>query len=293
MDNPKVTLNKYGFYELTVKPSPKELDEYYSKKYYQENKATYDSKYPDEELKYIKNKIDQKYALLQPYLKNNSQLALLDLGCGEGFALRFFLEKKWEVKGLDYSSFGCMQHNPECLDKVVTGDIYGNLSALQESGEKFDLIWLDNVLEHVLDPFELLNICHKLCKQRSILMIEVPNDFSRLQQSLYDNGLIDKRFWVVVPDHISYFNKEGLTKLCGEAGWHERKVIADFPIDFNLANEKSNYIMDKSNGKSAHKQRVFIDNLMHSISVEKTNAYYEALADLGLGRSIISIFTNY
>jgi hypothetical protein len=35
---------------------------------------------------------------------------------------------------------------------------------------------------------------------------------------------------------------------------------------------------------------VFVDNMLHNISVDGTNKLYEALADLGLGRQNIAIF---
>ena len=56
-----VKKNKYGYYELTNKPSEDELEEYYQKKYYQEEKGSYQSGYSKEEIRYILNKIEQKH----------------------------------------------------------------------------------------------------------------------------------------------------------------------------------------------------------------------------------------
>ncbi|MEK7097420.1 MAG: class I SAM-dependent methyltransferase, partial [Patescibacteria group bacterium] len=96
-------------------------------------------------------------------------------------------------------------------------------------------------------------------------------------------------FWVT-PDHLSYFNKEGLINLVKAAGWKNKFVMGDNPIDFNLLNENTNYAKDKSKGKSCHKARIEIDNLMDSISVEKAVDYYRALGQLGLGREIVALF---
>jgi hypothetical protein len=122
-----------------------------------------------------------------------------------------------------------------------------------------------------------------------VLVIEVPNDFSVLQNKLLKEGKIDRPFWVVNPDHISYFNYEGLKNLANACGWENKYSIADFPIDFNLANHNANYVMQKESGKGAHEQRLFIDTLMHEISPDLTNQYYQVLAQLGLGRQI-SVF---
>jgi SAM-dependent methyltransferase len=286
----QVIKNKYGFYELKNKPSSEKLKSYYSEKYYQENKSTYDAEYSNEEVKYFFNKIEQKYYLIKDKFTEIKRPEIIDIGCGEGFALKFFKDCGWEVTGLDFSTYGCGHHNPDVIDRIKTGDIFENIEFLKASDKKYDLIWLDNILEHVLDPMQLLKICNEIGKDGSVLLIEVPNDFSRLQELALKKGFIENEFWVVTPDHISYFNKEGLNNLCSHAGWKNMVTIGDFPIDINLLNENSNYIKNKEKGKDSHIQRVEFENLLHEISIEKTNRFYESLADLGLGRELIGIF---
>lgn len=286
-----VKLNDFGFYEVINKPSEKELNEYYSKKYYQNNAGSYEKQYTKEEIEYFKNKIEEKYFVINKLLKplHNNTFSILDIGCGEGWTLNYFKEKKWDITGIDFSDNGCKNHNPKLLENIIVGDIYENISKLITS-KKYDVVWLDNVLEHVINPKELLEKCRKLTHENGILIIEVPNDFSVLQNYLISNKLIDKQFWIALPDHLSYFNKEGLNNLANDAGWVSKFIMSDSPIDFNLLNEHTNYINDKSKGKACHYARVKTDNLIHSISVEKAVDYYNSLAELGLGRQIISFY---
>lgn len=286
-----VKINKYGFYEVANKPSKEELNKYYSEKYYQGNQGSYEKTYSQEEIKYFYNKIEEKYFVLKKILKINpgKTHSLLDIGCGEGWTLSFFRERQWNVTGIDFSEFGCKSHNPQCLKDLIIGDIYETVSDLI-SKNKFDVIWLDNVLEHVINPKELLDKCRSLMNENGVLIIEVPNDFSILQNYLLSNNIIEKPFWIALPDHLSYFNKEGLNNLAKDAGLNAKFTISDNPIDLCLLNENTNYINDKSKGKSCHNSRVKIDNLIHSISIEKAVNYYNSLAELGLGRQIISFF---
>jgi 2-polyprenyl-3-methyl-5-hydroxy-6-metoxy-1,4-benzoquinol methylase len=287
-----IVLNKYNFYELANKPTNAELEEYYSKKYYQDNKGSYEISYSPEELKYFHNKTEEKYWIINKLIGSENKKRFLDIGCGEGFTLKFFKDKQWNITGIDYSDFGCKKFNPDCVSSLLIGDIYQQISPLIKSSTKYDVIWLDNVLEHVLDPLHLLKECKKLLDKDGVLVIEVPNDFSTLQKHLINNKHINSEFWVVIPDHISYFNKEGLSAIAGDAGLKNEFTISDNPIDFNLLNLDANYNKDKTKGKNVHKARVEIDNLMHSISIEKTVNYYKALADLGLGRQIISFLKH-
>ena len=119
--------------------------------------------------------------------------------------------------------------------------------------------------------------------------MDVPNDFSVLQQHLLDSGQIDQAFWVVLPDHLSYFNPTGLRNIAKATGWHTAKVIGDQPIDLNLLNPAANYVMDRTLGKGAHQSRLQQDNLLlRTAPLPAVAAYYEALAGVGLGRSIVA-----
>jgi 2-polyprenyl-3-methyl-5-hydroxy-6-metoxy-1,4-benzoquinol methylase len=291
--NKNVIQNKYGFYELALKPTSTELEEYYSKKYYQDNKGSYEVKYSTEELNYFNNKIGEKYWVINKLTGNpENNKTLLDIGCGEGFTLKYFKDKGWGITGIDYSDFACKTFNPDCIPSLLTGDIYQNMIPLIESSIKYDVVWLDNVLEHVLDPLHLLKQCKKLLNANGVLVIEVPNDFSVLQQYLLEKQYINSDFWVVIPDHISYFSKDGLTRIANEAGLKIELTISDNPIDFNLLNPDANYNKDKTKGKNAHHARIELDNLMHTISIEKTVNYFKALAELGLGRQLISFLRH-
>lgn len=287
----RIVKTEEGFYRLENPPSKEELKKYYSEKYYQEAYGGYSHSYSEEEKNYILSKIEQKYLILERLIpESKTKRRFIDIGAGEGWALRFFNERDWEVKGLDYSDFGCRQQNPEFLDRIIVGDIFENLTSLIFEKKKYDCIWLNNVLEHVLEPMKLLEDLRQIANDSCVLMIDVPNDFSLIQKDLLERKIIDFEFWIFVPDHISYFNKEGLINLCKKAGWTLKDMIADYPIDFNLYNPNTNYVLKKEVGKSCHNERVIIENLLHKISPEKTNNLYRAMADLGIGRSIVGFF---
>ncbi|MFA4884234.1 MAG: class I SAM-dependent methyltransferase [Candidatus Margulisiibacteriota bacterium] len=285
----KVRKNEYGFFSAIDMPSKEKLTDYYKENYFQENKGSYESVYSRAEVEYFQNKIEQRYQVIKEHLGGNKK-TFLDVGCGEGWALKFFKSKGWQVVGLDYSEYGCKKNNPECADDLIVGDIYENLSAIIAKENRYDVIWLDNVLEHVLDPYKLLKDCRSIISDQGVCVIEVPNDFSSLQTFLLRNGYIDDEFWVCLPDHLHYFNNEGLRNICLRSGWKTVDMISDYPIDLRLMNENTNYVRDKTKGKSCHKERVAVENLMHSISVDKTNNYYRALSELGLGREISGFF---
>lgn len=288
-----IVRNEYGFFEIKNKPGKKELQEYYANKYYQEGQGsyTYELSYDKVEIEYLLNKIEQKHVVAKT-ISNIETGSLLDVGSGEGFTLSYFDNLGWDCLGLDFSSAGVKSKNPKQVRLLIQGDIFENLEEIIKGDKKFDFIFLDNVLEHVLKPSELLANLNKIISDDGILVVDVPNDFSLLQKYLMGNNHIDREFWVSPPDHLSYFNKDGLINLAKDTGWKINKVISDYPIELDLLNPNSNYVNNPSVGKASHRKRIEFENFIHSVSVEKTNQFYESLIDLGLGRNIIGFFSK-
>ena len=292
----KLIKHPLGYFEVLEKPSQEELDQYYSQKYYQQSKGAYQANYTPEEITFFNNKIDQKYSILLELFRRSNYLpdqpSLLDVGCGEGWALQFFKEKSWSVTGIDYSSYGCETFNPDCLDNLIVGNIYEQMNALKKRAEKYDVIWLTHVLEHVLNPISLLQELKELLSDKGILLIQVPNDFSNLQIHLLKNEWIDHPFWVAIPDHISYFNKESFMNLAEHTGWIVQTLSTSYPIDLNLFNERTNYITESAVGKTVHQSRVRIENFFHDELPDKGQTLYQEMAKVGLGRDLIAFMNK-
>lgn len=283
--NSKLVKHPCGFWQIIDKPTPEALQQYYADKYYQEAIGSYESEYTPEELQYFRVKFEQYLAVIQRYIGGKSG-ALLDVGCGEGYNLAFFKELGWSVKGLDFSSAGIQSKNPACLDALVTGDIYQLLAEEISSGHTYDVIWLQNVLEHVVEPVELLESLHALISGGGVGVVTVPNDYSIVQLAAKEYRHIDTDFWVVPPDHLNYFSAESLRNVAKATDWECVEVLGDFPVDWYLFHPGSNYVRDNNVGKAAHRARVQLENLIHKQPIDDVINFWSAFARIGVGRDI-------
>ncbi len=217
--------DRYGYYEASRKPSEEELENYYEEKYYQNEHAAYSKQYSTDELQYFKNKITQKAAVVESIGPRISKGNLLDIGCGEGFTMDYYHNLGWEVTGLDFSEFGLKENHPHLKGKLKQGNIFGEVENLVGQNEKYNLVWLDNVLEHVLEPLTLLTQCRQLMDDGGVLVIEVPNDYSRFQDALIRKGSVSKKYWEAYPDHLNYFSFQSLKNLLEGNGFATQKII--------------------------------------------------------------------
>lgn len=273
--------NKLGFFEVEPKPTLKELEEHYSKKYFQQGHGSYSSGYNQEELDYFNNQAELCKATLTRYF--NCKNSLLDVGCGEGFFSSYFYRNGWDVTCIDFSAAGITQHNPHLSKFFKKGDVFSTLDEYQQLGLEFGLLNLDNVLEHVLDPLKLLLSMKTLMTKTSVARIEVPNDFSAFQALLIERECTSET-WVNPPEHLSYFNKNGLVNILESAGLAVVSLQADFPIEQFLLNDNSNYWKKRELGKAAHQTRVTCTNYLMKKSIDRFLDYSEAAADLEFGR---------
>jgi 2-polyprenyl-3-methyl-5-hydroxy-6-metoxy-1,4-benzoquinol methylase len=286
MQDSRLRRHKLGFWELAQKPSAAELAAYYEKNYFQNELASYSKSYSTLETQVIDLRISLRAAQVAEITGRTTSGSMLDVGCGEGFVMRHFSSLGWQVAGIDFSRAGVDHHNPEYAHLTKQGDVFQLLAEKIDTAEQHDVVWLGNVLEHVLDPVGLLQSLRQLVRPDGLLVVTVPNDGSAYQESLLESGTISERFWIAVPDHISYFSVDSLRHTAEATGWQCLGLQGDFPIDLFLAHPGANYVADRTCGPAAHHARLKLEELIGQSGHAPANRFYTALADVGLGRNL-------
>ena len=137
--------------------------------------------------------------------EHKSKIALLDYGCGTGEFLRFCQRERWEIAGIEPSA--------DARQKAaqITGiNIASDLETF--SRQKFDVITLWHVLEHVSDLTNTISRLASLLKADGLIFIAVPNHESN-DASHY------KQYWAAydVPRHLWHFTKTTMAALLHSA----------------------------------------------------------------------------
>lgn len=139
-------------------------------------------------------------------------IRVLDYGCGSGFYAGCFQRHGCDVLGVDF--------NPEMLQ--IAQDIFkvkGLMTSAEEllkNNDRFDLIILNQVLEHVGNPVELLGQLRRLLRRGGILFISVPNrDFIRIRGKFRAGELNAGNY---PPHHVSFWSIKSLNTALSAAG---------------------------------------------------------------------------
>ena len=213
--------------------------------------------------------------------------SVADIGWREGWATKYFSNLGASVVAVDLTSAGIKRHNPKHLREFRRADV---MEFLKWAKEPYDLIWCNHLLEHMLGPVKLLNLCFEALKPGALLFVTLPNDGSDFQQTLLAKGVVPRPWWVAPPEHLSYFTLGSLVNLGESCGFELTSSLASFPIDWFLANDESNYVKDPAKGGAAHQARLLLEAEIGARPIQDQVLFYSALGNLGLGRDFTVAF---
>lgn len=152
---------------------------------------------------------------------------VLDVGCNDG-SFGAFLRTRYpdaEIWGVEPNEDQARLAR-ERLDKVIV-DYYDPGPSMLESAGVFDLITFNHVIEHIYDPWVMLEQTSQLLAPRGNVAAVVPNVryapflanvVVRGEWEYVDSGLLDRT-------HIRFFTRRSITHLFEGAGFELEELL--------------------------------------------------------------------
>lgn len=154
---------------------------------------------------------------------------LLDFGCGYGPTLSLLRS----VPGIQYVGFEPSVPRATELNAAGHNVISDAPTLLLQNA--FDVVLIDNVLEHVSDPIATAKLVATLCAPAALVMVAVPefdDIYLREQMALHRAGKpvgMDVNPW----EHLSYFDATRLDAVMEKAGFKALKQ-SELPVDVGI-----------------------------------------------------------
>jgi 2-polyprenyl-3-methyl-5-hydroxy-6-metoxy-1,4-benzoquinol methylase len=200
---------------LVTTPSPKNLDKYYQTTNYISH--TDNAKNIFEKIYQLVKKytLRKKIKLINQFSKNGK--SILDIGCGTGEFLAMAKKESWNTFGVE--------PNQKAREKTALKNINVTASLEKIGPQKFNVISLWHVLEHLPDLQNQIKKIAVLLKDEGTLIIAVPN-FKSYDAKHY------KEHWAAydTPRHLWHFSQNSISQIFKE---HKFKVIETLPMKFD------------------------------------------------------------
>jgi 2-polyprenyl-3-methyl-5-hydroxy-6-metoxy-1,4-benzoquinol methylase len=131
------------------------------------------------------------------------QLQFLEVGCADGYLLnRIKLAGAKKCVGYELG-----QRRNKYIKNI---EIHNIDFVPEESNEKFDVVYMNQVFEHIDDPINFLLNCRHCLFKEGMIFLAVPNCEDKLKL-----GDIE----ILTHQHSSYFTSNNLRKIMGYAGY--------------------------------------------------------------------------
>ena len=174
-------------------------------------------------------KVKKARKLLSKILNLSKCKTLLDFGSGSGYLKDISAEFN-----LDYYGYEPSKERNLILSE---NNIFSNFDDLSRKNIKFDIIIINQVLEHIKNPLFVMRDIKNLCHSNTIIYVSVPN-FNRSKEGskFFDSWPYDPKFnhHKLAPfQHLHCFNTYSLFKLMNNSGF---KMKLDFKtiLDQNI-----------------------------------------------------------
>lgn len=192
-----------GLEQTTPLPNQMEMNELYEKFYNFSGESN--TRYTQLRAKFINSFLYRFWLAIDgdiSFQRMSGAGKLLDVGCNEGRGLEFFQSHGFTAEGLELNSKAA---------EVARGKgftVHGSTLEGFASENKYDVVVLSNVLEHSLNPGDMLQHIHRLLNPNGQVWISCPNSQSWLRSAF-------GRYWINwhVPFHVAHFSPDTLREI--------------------------------------------------------------------------------
>jgi len=196
---------------LTIHPVPRtRLSEIYPHNYYSfgDSKPGFTAR--------VKEALDRRFFHRILEQMEGESLAALDVGGGSGWLLDV-------VKGLDpriaTTQVVDIDSSAASVARTHGHDFFEGTIESYETDDRFDLVLMLNIIEHVADPRAVMERVRRLVAPGGLVLIKTPNHDS------LDARLFRRRSWAGLhcPRHWVLFSKQSFDALCQDSGFLVRE----------------------------------------------------------------------
>ena len=123
------------------------------------------------------------------------------------------------------------QEASKYLDKIIFGNVENDL--LEEiNTEKFDCIILADIIEHLKDPWKLINQCHRILSKHGLLIASIPNvrHISTIYSLVFRGNWPYRTRGIHDRTHLRFFTLKNIFQLFETSNFKIKKISTNYRL---------------------------------------------------------------
>ncbi|HUD44030.1 MAG TPA: class I SAM-dependent methyltransferase [Patescibacteria group bacterium] len=197
------------------RPIPSEIGKYYEASSYYGREMTHKEQ-TEKNIKERDAAFSTLYELIAQFKKTGR---ILDIGAGIGMMLSKYKDDGWDAQGIEISPEAVKFAKIQYKLRLRQGDFF-DFSFQKNS---FDVIVLNNALEHLYNPQETIDRVYALLKDGGLIVVAVPNCES-LGRKIFEKKWLG---WQP-PRHLYHFSAKTLANMFIHAGFKNLHVAYNY-----------------------------------------------------------------
>ncbi len=173
----------------------------------------YESMVDPEYLAEEKGRRAQARSILDLIARYKNVGTILDIGCGPAFFLDEAKKSGWQAQGVDLSGWS-KDYAQKSFGISVTK---GSLDEAHFPGRTFDVVVMNDFIEHVENPSAVLTEVRRILKNDGVIYLSTPDINSFLSR------LLKAKWWGINKYHLFYFSRITLEKMFHQVGFKSVK----------------------------------------------------------------------
>ena len=196
-----VQCKKCELFYINPRLSPQALEDLYNNN--EISPQQYYEQHISQDLLHFKKRLD----IIERYKKGGT---ILDIGTNIGTMLKVAKDAGWIVRGVEFNHDAVKYGNEHFGVNIEDRDF----TKAQYEPESFDVVTMNDVIEHVIDPVATLKEVHRILKKDGILFMTTPNIGTLMAK------LTGKSWLHLKPnEHLTYFAPKTMRTLLEKSGF--------------------------------------------------------------------------
>jgi 2-polyprenyl-3-methyl-5-hydroxy-6-metoxy-1,4-benzoquinol methylase len=158
--------------------------------------------------------------------------SLLDVGCGEGLFGKYLKKsnKNLEVWGIE-PVVEVAKNAKKNLDNVLVGNIEDSFGIINK--KKFDVVTYNDVLEHLVDPWTILDNTKKILNNDGLVIVSLPNVrfVNNLLHIIFKKDFEYEDAGIRDRTHLRFFTKKSMIRMFEDTGYEILDIHGTNPTE--------------------------------------------------------------